>query len=72
MTLTRRLKFTIPRLVMCRILCEGLESIDGIVDAVQCFHRMKSEWTVAQDEELEWVLGTQFDIVLVVFLNIFP
>ncbi|KAN0101164.1 hypothetical protein V8E55_001148, partial [Tylopilus felleus] len=27
-------------LVMCRILCEGLESMDGIVDAVECFYRM--------------------------------
>ncbi|KAN0101128.1 hypothetical protein V8E55_001112 [Tylopilus felleus] len=42
---------------MCRILCEGLESMDGIVDAVECFHRMVGELTaktVTQDEA-EWV-----------------
>ena len=50
---------------MCRILCEGLESMDGIVDAVECFHRMAGELM-----EAEWVRGKQFDIVLVVFMNI--
>ncbi|KAN0101152.1 hypothetical protein V8E55_001136 [Tylopilus felleus] len=42
---------------MCRIICEGLESMDGILDAVECFHRMAGELieeTLAHDEA-EWV-----------------
>ncbi|KAN0101134.1 hypothetical protein V8E55_001118 [Tylopilus felleus] len=49
-------EFTVPRLATCQILCEGLESIDGIVDAVECFHGMAGEWTVktvTQDENGE-------------------
>ena len=39
--------------------------MDGIMDAVECFHRMAGEWTaktVTQDEA-EWVTGKPPDIV---------
>ena len=57
---------------MCRILCEGLESMDGIMDAVECFHRMTGELMeeALTHDEAEWVRGRQSDILLVVFLNI--
>ena len=57
---------------MCRILCEGLETMDGITDAVECFHQTESELTeeaLAQDEA-QWVRGKQSDVVLVVLATI--
>ena len=47
--------------------------MDGIMDAVECFHRMASEWTmeVLTQDETEWVCGKQSDIVLGVFVKIF-
>ena len=57
---------------MCRILCEGLESMDGIVDAVECFYRMSGELMEEglTHDEAEWVRGKQSEIVLVAFMNI--
>ena len=46
--------------------------MDGIVDAVQCFHRMADEWTVntVTQDDAEWVPGRQSNIVLMLFTNI--
>ena len=60
--LIRRLKFNVPRLVTYRILCEGLDAVGEIMDAIECFHQMTNELTeerVAQDEQASWVLGEQ-------------
>ena len=55
-----RLKFKVPRLVTYRIICESLESVGGIMDAIECFHQMTSELmegSIAQGDQAEWVLG---------------
>ena len=60
--LTRRLKFKVPRLTTYRTLCEGLEMVDGIMDAVECYHRMASELTeeiITGGEQAKWFLGEQ-------------
>ena len=60
--LTRRLKFKIPRIVTYRILCEGLEAVEGIMDAIECFHQMTNELTeetIAHDKQAGWVVGEQ-------------
>ena len=60
MILTRRSKFDVPRLTIYRTLCEGLETAEGIMDAIECFHHMTSELTevtITQDEQAGWVLG---------------
>lgn len=46
--------------------------MDGITDAVECFHQTESELTeeaLAQDEA-QWVRGKQSDVVLVVLATI--
>jgi hypothetical protein len=60
MKLTCRLKFNIPRLTIYRTLCEGLETVEGITDAIECFHQMENELpeeTITQGEQAKWVLG---------------
>ena len=45
--------------------------MDGIMDAVECFHCMAgvlTAETLTQDET-EWVRGKPSDLVLVVFVN---
>ena len=58
--LTRMLKFKIPRIMSYRIVCEGLETVEGVMDAIECFHQMTSELTeesIMRGEQAEWVLG---------------
>ena len=58
--ITRRLKFKIPRLMTYRIICEALETVKGIMDAVECFHQMTNELmeeTITQGEQAEWFRG---------------
>ena len=43
-----------------QVLCEHLETIDRVADAVECFHQMMSELserTNLGNEHLEWTLG---------------
>ena len=43
-----------------RIVCEGLETVEGVTDAIECFHQMTSELTeesIMRGEQAEWVLG---------------
>ncbi|KAF8551245.1 hypothetical protein OG21DRAFT_1487133 [Imleria badia] len=50
--------FKIPRITTYRILCEGLEGVEGVMDAIECFHQMASELTketITQGEQAEWV-----------------
>ncbi|KAF8548747.1 hypothetical protein OG21DRAFT_1515960 [Imleria badia] len=55
--------FKVPRLVIYRILCEGLEKDDEIMDAIDCLHRMTSELmeeTMTQGEHADWVLDFRY------------
>ena len=41
-----------------RALCESLETIDRVTDAVACFHQMKNELVQeAEGEQADWILG---------------
>ena len=45
-----------------RILCEGLESEEGILDAIECFHQMANELTevaIMEGEQAGWFHGKQ-------------
>ncbi|KAF8127258.1 hypothetical protein EV363DRAFT_1346345 [Boletus edulis] len=49
----------IPRVTIYRVICERLETIDCVADAVECFHEMASELgeeTNLHDEHLAWAL----------------
>ena len=73
MKLTRRLKFNVPRPTIYRALCEGLERVEGISDAIECFHQMASELTeetIMKDEQAEWFRGKQPCVVYVAFVTI--
>ncbi|KAF8547868.1 YVTN repeat-like/Quino protein amine dehydrogenase [Imleria badia] len=55
--------FEVPRLAIYRAICEGLETPEGIMDAIECFHQMVSELTeetIMQAPEAKWVLGKEF------------
>ena len=58
--LTHRLKFKVSRLATYRILCEGLERVEGIMDAIECFHQMANELTqetFTRGGQAEWFRG---------------
>ena len=40
---TDGLQFTLPRVTIYRAVCERLEAIDRVRDAIECFHKMMSE-----------------------------
>ena len=45
-----------------RILCGGLETVEGVMDAIECFHQMADELTeetITQGEQAEWFQGKQ-------------
>lgn len=72
MILTRRLKFNIPRPTIYRALCEGLERVEAITDAIECFHQMASELaeeTIVKGEQAEWFHGKQSCVVQVAFMT---
>ncbi|KAF8551249.1 hypothetical protein OG21DRAFT_1445453 [Imleria badia] len=49
--------FKTPRIMIYRTLCEGLETVEGIMDAIECFHHMASELTeetIVQGDQAEW------------------
>ena len=55
-------KFKVPRVMVYRIMCEGLERAEGITDAVDCFHQMANEVAenaITQGEQAEWFRGKQ-------------
>jgi hypothetical protein len=37
------LQFTLPRVTIYRAICERLQAIDRVTDAIECFHEMMSE-----------------------------
>ncbi|KAF8555063.1 TPR-like protein [Imleria badia] len=55
--------FKIPRVLIYRTLCQGLEAVEGMIDAIDCFHQMTNELTeetIAQAEQAEWVLEFRY------------
>lgn len=52
-------KFIAPRSVVYRVVCERLEVIDRITDAIECFRQMVEQANV-HDEQMEWALGEWF------------
>lgn len=51
-------KFKVPRFAIYQALCGHLETANRIVEAAECFHEMKNEWThVLQGREAKWVDG---------------
>ncbi|KAF8548746.1 hypothetical protein OG21DRAFT_1489116 [Imleria badia] len=49
--------FKVPRIMTYQIICEGLESVEGIMDAIECFHQMASELTqeaFSEGEQAKW------------------
>ena len=55
-------KFKVPRITIYRTLCEGLETVEGITDAIECFHQMENELpegAITQGGQVQWVLGEQ-------------
>lgn len=59
MKLTCGLKFQVPMLTIYQVLCDGLEAIEGVLDAVDCFHQMENEIpseTLIQSDQAGWAL----------------
>ena len=56
MGLTLGLKFTVPRIMIYRAICERLEMADRLTDATDCFYQM-TELAITQDGEAKWVVG---------------
>ena len=47
-----------PRFVIYQVICERLEAIDHVTDAVACFHEMSSELEQEMEGgEAGWILG---------------
>ena len=65
------LKFVTPRFTIYRVICERLETIDHVTDAIECLQQMVGELadeTDIHDEQAKWILGkperTQFQMAL--------
>ena len=55
------LKFAAPRFTIYRVICEHLETIDHVTDAIECLQEMVGELadeTDIHDEQAKWILGT--------------
>jgi hypothetical protein len=54
------LQFSLPRVTVHRVICERLEAIDRLTDAIECFHEMTSKLGGEVDTSepmTEWVSG---------------
>ncbi|KAG8221675.1 WD40-repeat-containing domain protein [Butyriboletus roseoflavus] len=49
------LSFTLPRFAICRVICERLETIDHVTDAIECLSELAGEKDM-HGEEAKWVL----------------
>ncbi|KAN0087969.1 hypothetical protein V8E55_006590, partial [Tylopilus felleus] len=50
--------FTLPRVTVYRVICEHLESMDRMTDAVECLHKITNdmgEEVYASEPTIEWV-----------------
>ena len=57
MKLTFDPKFKVPRFIIYRALCEHLESVNCVADAIECFHQMASELgQELEAEQARWIL----------------
>ena len=55
-----RSQFMFPRVTIYRVVCEHLESMDRMTDAVECFYEMTNDlWKEVYASELttDWVCG---------------
>lgn len=50
-----RLQFVLPRATIYQVVCERLEMIDCITDAVECFRQMANE--MGEDTLRDWTQG---------------
>ena len=56
--LTRFSQFEVPRFTVYQVICERLEKINHITDAIECFHMMGNELAQeVQGNEANWVHG---------------
>ncbi|KAF8555612.1 hypothetical protein OG21DRAFT_1483751 [Imleria badia] len=54
---TLGLKFIVPRFAIYQAICEHLEAIGRITDAIECFHEMASELAQQTDSrQAEWII----------------
>ena len=54
------LQFTLPRVTIYRVVCERLEKMDRVTDAIECFHHMTTELggnMNLRGEQWKWILG---------------
>ena len=55
-----RSQLTLPRVTVYRVICEHLESMDRMTDAVECFHKITNdmgEEVYASEPTIKWVCG---------------
>ena len=69
------MKFETPRFTIYRVICEHLETIDHVTDAVECLQQMVSELadeTDIHDQQAKWILGKRsgmlFQVALMRFI----
>lgn len=69
-------KFPVPRFTIYRIICERLEIMDRVTDAIECLQQMESELvheTDTHDERAKWVYSershTLFQVALIQFIT---
>jgi hypothetical protein len=69
------LQFTLPRVTIYRVICERLEAIDRVTDAIECFLAMTSELggeVYMSGPMTEWVSGEfMFHLFVCHTFNIF-
>ena len=54
--LTHYSKFKVPRFTVYQAICERLETVGHIMDAIECFHEMVNELAQEiQGKEVKWV-----------------
>jgi hypothetical protein len=54
------LEFAVPKFTIYRAICERLEMLDCLTDAIECSHQMESDTAVEtniDDGQEKWVLG---------------
>ena len=57
---TDGLQFTLLRVTIYRVVCEHLEKMDRVTDAVECYHHMTTELGGKMNlrgEHWKWILG---------------
>jgi hypothetical protein len=56
--LTTASGFKVPRFTVYQTICERLETVNHITDAIECFHEMANELAQQMEgKEAKWVFG---------------